>query len=596
MGHKKKQRGRAPERREEKAARNPTQLASMADFWPTHKEAAPPKQPQAETGVKKPPLVKAAGPPLRQQAPIPPTPQTRSPKQIGAASPVARAASPSAPASKSKVEQKYESGPAADAFTNDIAPASARRREQYREIIARRSVKPHRPIDVYLGIDLGTSFSKVVWRIRDNAHPVCFGAERGSLGHYLVPSVVAFDGESFVTGADLIGAPDVEHRIPNFKMCLACVCDSDSSCSPPSCALSNWGLAVSKLPAEGGEAVKIVNALFLGKLISRAKRIILGELESRNVVGQVRWNANLAVPEKYMDRSPVLGGFKRVLRTAWLMADVLDEQDGLSSLDEILDCYESAKALESDGRGLDCHVYPEVGAEVASVTLSRAAKDGFYVFVDIGAGTVDASVFNLYRHKGDHKHNTYAAEVYKSGAAHVETSAGLKLAQASAGWLKGVKENNLDSKVASQRADDLLKPYVAEALDEIGEQVKSQLIGLFKEAYEKYSGECNWEEIQLVLGGGGASLPAYRAAAVKAFSLKNRRAVGSNITEIDLDLPGDFRPGGLARNTFHRFAVAYGLSFPYIELPELTLASEVKALPADAAARRRIIVDPTDDG
>jgi hypothetical protein len=278
------------------------------------------------------------------------------------------------------------------------------------------------------------------------------------------------------------------------------------------------------------------------------------------------------------------------------MADFFDERDSLRSLDEILDCYECAKALESDGRALDCSVYPEVGAEVASVTLSRSARDGFYVFVDVGAGTVDASVFNLFRHGGDHKHNTYAAEVYKSGAAHVEANAGQKLARASTGWLKKVKEDSLDPVIASTSCADLLRPFVRESLEEIKTQVEKELIGLFKEAYVKYCGECNWQNIQLVLGGGGANLPEYKSAATIAFRLKNLPPNETNVTLINLDVPTDFATEGLARNVFHRFAVAYGLSFPYVDLPELALASEVKALSPEHGTRRRVIVDQTDDG
>ena len=79
------------------------------------------------------------------------------------------------------------------------------------------------------------------------------------------------------------------------------------------------------------------------------------------------------------------------------MADIFDETPGPRELGDLLDCYESAGILEQK-RILDCLVYPEVGAEVACLHLSRSVRDGLYAFVDVGAETVDGSIFRLYTH------------------------------------------------------------------------------------------------------------------------------------------------------------------------------------------------------
>jgi hypothetical protein len=340
------------------------------------------------------------------------------------------------------------------------------------------------------------------------------------------------------------------------------------------------------------EVVRLVNALFIGHLIARSKTLILKQLKKKEGISApvARWSANLAVPEKYMDHSDILSGFKSVLRTAWLMAIVFESEESLS-LEEIIDCYESAKQLASDRRALDCFVYPEVGAEVASVTKSRSAKQGLYAFVDIGAGTVDASVFRFHRDSRDgEKQFTYAAQVLKAGAGHVEIEASKKLATQSQGWFRRIKEGNALSDLASEPVDETLRPFLAEALAELCARVKKDLIKLFVEAFAKEKMVERWKDIQLVVGGGGAALLPYVGAAREAFSLKKGR-VGANITEVSLSVPEDFHLGGLSSKVFNRFAVAYGLSFHRVNLPSLVLAGDVGPLPPIPTKGR---IDPDD--
>jgi hypothetical protein len=480
-------------------------------------------------------------------------------------------------------------GPKADATISDNNHRSELRRSQYSEIILNsfRHLGSKR-LHINLGIDLGTSFSKVVWRGSDKAYPICFGDDPCKLENYLVPSIVVFDGKSIMPA---MGPTNLSNgdSIPNFKMCLACVSVPNGVCQPSTCTLSNWWRAINLLP----EPVQLVNAFFLAQLVSRSRTLVHQELEKRGVKNPaIQWSANLAVPEKYMDVSPTLDSFRKVLRTSWLMAAVFDRFGEISSVEEVIDCYWCAKEIADDDRELDCFVYPEVGAEVASVTMSRSAKEGLYAFVDVGGGTVDGSVFRFHRpRRGEAAQATYAASVIKAGAAHIEMSASSKLADQSIQWFKEMKEDGRKAAGLSVKTDSILDRPFEESLAEIKEEVRTELIQLFKAAHEKEKGVINWKDLQLVVGGGGATIASYVTAAREAFSLKGnvRKA---NLTEVRLDAPSDFEMGCLSRNVFHRFAVAYGLSFEEVNLPEIALAKDVKAQPP---MPKREFVDPTRD-
>lgn len=464
------------------------------------------------------------------------------------------------------------------------------RRNRYRELILNslESVSQD-SIDINLGIDLGTSFSKVVWRGTDKAYPVCFGENPSNLNNYLFPSIVIFDGRSFQTSltASTVGVKD---SIPNFKMCLACVSTSDQDCQPETCTLSNWWRVLNSIP----EPVELVNATFLAQLISRSRELIRAHLKRLGLKEPaIRWSANLAVPEKYMDVSPTLECFQRVFRIAWLMAELSNTTDRITTAQEVVASYLCAKEISESGLKLDCFVYPEVAAEIASVTKSRQAKQGLYAFVDIGAGTVDGSVFRFHRPlKEDPSQFTYAASVIKSGAAHVEIGASEKLAETARAWFREMKEGRGKAAGLSLDSASILDPPFEDSLKDLKVEVRDKLIQLFAAAHEKEPGEFKWSDLQLIIGGGGATLGAYADAAKEAFSLKGNGR-GSNLTNVPLEAPSNFEMGRLSRKSFNRFAVAYGLSFHHANLPEVVLAKDIRV--AGSGRVRGPIIDPTMD-
>jgi hypothetical protein len=442
-----------------------------------------------------------------------------------------------------------------------------------RDSVTRRAT-PDRPLDVYLGVDLGTGFTKVVWRLGDSAYPLCFGNCPDKITDYLVPSLVYFDGEFFETGVERgdIPGPDAGTAIRNFKMCLACE-SARGNCGVRQCPLTNWKGLASCAGIKGQEA-SLVTALFLSRVLARTRSLICDQLKQRFNANQVRWSAILAVPEKHIEQSPVRAAFEKVFKAAWVMSRV----PNLTCRDEVLERYEIA-CREAEKEELDVFVYPEVSAEAASVTRSRVTEDGLFAFVDVGAGTVDASVFRLYTPPaGNREHNTYTADVLKLGAAHIETEASRELSRAALGWFKEMKERQPpEFTTKAKNPSALLLPVLDEMMKRLQRRVKSELIRLFDEARRKENLLSRWEDLQLILGGGGASLSTYQRAALEAFTLKYAKSPMPP-TVSRLPVPKDFRMERLSPDYFHRFAVAYGLAFEYVNLHEFALSGQVSAL------------------
>lgn len=456
--------------------------------------------------------------------------------------------------------------------------------EAYRQIIEVESAKTRAATFpwIKLGIDLGTSSSKVVWRSENSVKPVCFGSDTFDLASYLLPSLVSFHKENIAHGFEAAALP-FNSRVSNFKMCLACVSAENGGCGPGNCTLTDWRQE-HFCEEISSQEVSFVNAVYLARLFTTTKQKIENELQKEFAIDvDPKWTVNLAVPETYISESPIAQTFREVLRTAWFMSDVFDVEPQLVDRTKLFECYVAAReyACESleilDDATFGCSLYPEIGGEVASIVMPRTSEEGLYAFVDVGAGTVDASVFRYFRDGSAIERPPFAAAVSKDlGASQIEL-------QGSKCTYQGVKYNVGDLK----RIKEGYRGFTAEEKKEYAPHVKIMrhvskqlrpklqdfLEAVFGHARHKEPGIVN-QKIRLVLGGGGSGLATYQKAAQAAFTSKSKVApVEPEITV--LRKPDDFSMSPLPEADFHRFAVAYGLSYPFEDLPKPILTKEV---------------------
>jgi hypothetical protein len=213
------------------------------------------------------------------------------------------------------------------------------------------SLKAKSPL-IRLGIDLGTSSSKVVCRGESTAFPVCFGRKSQDLSSYLIPSLVAFDGERVKFGFHAISG-SASAAISNFKMCLACSSQESGGCGLANCSLTHWPFDQFTSELEGQEA-QFVCAFYLAKLVALTKEIVLKKLsKSFRARPNPKWVANLAVPETFIEQSRVADAFRMVLRTAWFMSEIFLEEPSLENRKPVFECFRAAQQLASESMQFD---------------------------------------------------------------------------------------------------------------------------------------------------------------------------------------------------------------------------------------------------
>ena len=276
--------------------------------------------------------------------------------------------------------------------------------------------------------------------------------------------------------------------------------------------------------------------------------------------------------------------FEEVLRVAWTWAS---NNDCPSSLEELLNRY--PRALRStQGMFPDFHAVPEIAAAVLSYLTSPEASEDIYIYFDVGAGTIDGVAFRYDNVDGTRRVNFYSGKVAPLGIAAVVHA----VVSQEAG--SEVEPNQLQSEVDMERAflDHVFKSGHSELAPYI-EAIK-QLVGYVVMTAKKKD-LLDWHTLTVFLGGGGATVDWYRETISTTYS--DYRQWSAGIPQYGLrevPRPKNLQMNGLMESDYGRFAIAYGLSVPAGEGPDIGFPSEFDILEPPTAVSDENIVDYLD--
>jgi hypothetical protein len=274
------------------------------------------------------------------------------------------------------------------------------------------------PLDVYIGLDFGTSSSKIVIQTPTlaggRAVPIPFGDVGHSSSEYLLPTILFqhVDGRfglSDAAGAQVIGNLKVRLMEP----------------SPPLVA-SNHAVAYLAL------AIRIARQWFI-----QTQR---KEIGARNL----RWHLNVGIPSPgYGDRQ-----MSKDFRTAAELAWVVSTGKGPVT-DKLIE-----QARQNPEPDIEVELVPEVAAEVVGYARSTKRRPGLHMMVDVGATTLDVCGFILHEVEGDDRYSLLTASVARLGVYELHRSR-----------VAAVGENGERIRAEAERGNDPLQP-VPIGLDE----------------------------------------------------------------------------------------------------------------------------------
>jgi hypothetical protein len=426
---------------------------------------------------------------------------------------------------------------------------------------------PKQQIAINLGIDFGTSFTKACFRDVGREHSGIITFRGRSLQSALVPSVVYFDRDGKLYREPRFRS-DGCTPVRYLKMRLAGVPIEDGS----SQALASYG--------DIDELSRALSSWFLAMLMRDCQQWLAEHERDRLKNRHIVWSANVGVPVEHYD-SDKLKVFDEVLAVAWLW---IKQGTIPADVASALKAYGAARSSVVPGE-IDCHAFPEIAAAVQSFIISREARPGIYIYFDVGGGTVDGVAFDFVGHNGERRVNFYSGKVAPLGVSALLTRLG----------------SNGSVSHDHEGLDRLLRTCDRVSLCNVGDDLQRLVAKVIVTAKRKDPRDWRIDDIQvfgtkkssfkglkpsnvrplvIFVGGGGSRSRWYKETIESThgeFKHSSMHIPPYSLTAVPR--PKDLDMGRIGGDAFDRFAVAYGLSIPFGEGPDIGLPSQFENAP-----------------
>ena len=411
--------------------------------------------------------------------------------------------------------------------------------EQKKKIFSPIRRKTTETVDIIVGLDFGTSNTKMVYRrsSTDKVTPIIFKHKLQNFENYFLPSIVAFENNSkLLLGLDAakyINNNPNKKGIYNFKMLF--VSEIDLSLN------DNENIKLMKdgfndqfdnktLSSFNDKKFRYIVISYLAYAMREARLKIAKELPNRIL----DISFNICIPVDYADKNIVLNEFQKLLASAEFIERIYYEKHNNFEFIDLV--YRNINYDAIHTRVFDI---PETVAEVASYTTSASIKKGLHALIDFGAGTTDISIFNIKNPRDkNQKFAFYSSHIINYGFRKVDD-------------LRLLNENVK------------IKDYLFSLWEKTSEA--------WSNAYLHKAGTEYWEgdKVQIFISGGGAENEF-----VPEIFKQPRNWLHYQHLLKKLPTPENYNNKHIP---FHRFAVAYGLSNPK---PKLRIDDFI--LPKDA--------------
>lgn len=413
---------------------------------------------------------------------------------------------------------------------------------------------PDNATDLIIGLDFGTSATKVV--IRDpfaatGVFPVRLNSGRPGIDGYLMPSRIYRTGDAYSLSQGT-------HRITDLKLgLLACKARSPVTEFNDCCA-------------------------FLALVIRRARGWMLSEHRDVYARHALSWRLNLGLAARSYQDTDTVTLFRRL---AWAAANLAADPEAVSITMQKADHYRLASLVASSGNvteevefaWADVDAVPEVSAQLQGF-MSSARWDWrsrpVMMLVDVGAGTVDSALFHVHLSQDGRGVLTF----YSS---RVDSNGAMNLHRARVDWLRALMPAGAEHADAAAHLASIAKP--TDRLRPIPESVRDYLPGYEIELVGKgideefrtgryrtqVAGSINdakvgkgipasqLARVPLLLCGGGSRMNFYGGIGE---AINGTSGWHVSVEVMRLPVPQDLVDTGWHSDDFDRLSVAYGLS------------------------------------
>lgn len=447
-----------------------------------------------------------------------------------------------------------------------------------RGVRLRRLVPPHDGVatsiasessnatDIFIGLDFGTSCSKVVLRdvnLRKHYAVPFFGF--GSGNPFLFPSRVFIDS----AGRYSLDA-SARNGIDSISIC---------------------DIKLKLLQDSRDVRYMVHAAAYLALVVRHSRGWLLSTYRDTYNKTEISWGLNLGLPAEKSEDEFLTDRFHALALAA---ANLAGDEGSITECKVASHLEVATRALSEEDPGEEdpgalsltvspdmVGVYPEIAAQVVAFVESErwdVESRPFILMIDIGAGTVDVSFFSVEK-KGGRLFRFFKNKVAENGV--------VNLHRERVSWLEHILSSKLclndETKVFLGDHSELTDGLIG-----VPPSVSSYILGLrFSDthnidtdffrtryrfqvfadvlnpvhAYRVPKGE-HWQALPVFICGGGSRMPLYRGIVEKLNSIP-----GVNWLKVQryyLTKPDQLLAPGLVAVEYDRLSVAYGLSFEEI--------------------------------
>jgi hypothetical protein len=388
-----------------------------------------------------------------------------------------------------------------------------------------------RPLEVVLGVDFGTTSTKIVARLPYEAGAPTFAVP--------APVFARAEEHPYLWASRLWLAPDGMFSLcPLPHAAVACAIKANLMASVPA--------TVAVLTAMAAEAnSEEVAAAFLALQLLQARGWLASERAALFKRQKVTWSYNFGFPAASLNDDMLRKRYECCTAAALALASARVPIT-LSTVRSALGAFASSAALELEQA--QAALVPEIAAAVSGFANSTRLDDGLYALVDVGGGTVDCCTFNLFKSgDGGARCPIFAANVQMLG---VEP------------WS------------VCQHDSPLAK--------EFRQQLNEQQWGvIWRTKKERYQTSERWiSGLPLFFVGGGIESSLHRDSTHGLNDwLRKFNSKGGGVRITPLPPPEGLDHGLCDAALVHRLAVAIGLSLPVTDIPDVELPGAIEDVP-----------------
>lgn len=390
------------------------------------------------------------------------------------------------------------------------------------------------PTYIHLGIDFGTCFTKVCFRqLESEVSGIIKVNPNDSYG--FIEASVKLVGKRIIHPLDRNWSSirSNERKIPYLKMAIL----DDSF---------NQG----HLDKPDLETLLI---FYLARVIKKSRERFFDTQKTRVYRRVIYWSGSVGLPVKYYD-SKELEPYQSLIDIAWVLSERDEIPSDIMTLRSEIDTI--GGTLNDDS--VPCTAIPEIAAGIFPFVKSQAAKNSMYLYYDIGGGTSDGVAFNVKIRDGKKSVNFYSASIQPLGII------GLSMRYATS------ESESVRKKVQKDLFNESMRIKNFEE-NEAEQAVKTFVADVIIKA--KQRDDTGWfshtdDNLIMFIGGGGVASRWYIRSIKKTYYQVKRAGIPFFELKRTI-LPEDLEFKGYIKKDFHRYAIAYGLSHPFYEYPDI---------------------------